>query len=172
MFLYSVLTYYWLVLEAFMADRFILQEKLVRFVMSFMSKDVAAWWAEHCLSAVLFPFPTWAEFEAEYRLWFVEENEQDQDLTKLESHSYFQGYCDIYWYTDDFEELAVTAGERLCLDPSTAGVLLITWTNEWNAAVQAPTTNRIHILVPPGCTSLDCRRVFMHFRLLHKTVKE
>jgi hypothetical protein len=23
---------------------------------------------------------------------------------------YFQGSCDIYWYTDDFEKLAVTAG--------------------------------------------------------------
>jgi hypothetical protein len=42
MFLYSVLTYYRLVLEAFMADRFVLQEKLVRFTMSFMSKDAAA----------------------------------------------------------------------------------------------------------------------------------
>jgi hypothetical protein len=28
-----------------------------------------------------------------------------------------------------------------CLGPSTAGVLLITWTNEWNAEVQATTTN-------------------------------
>jgi hypothetical protein len=40
----------------------------------------------------------------------VEENEQDQALTKLESHSYFQGSRDIYQYTDDFKELAVTAG--------------------------------------------------------------
>jgi hypothetical protein len=30
MFLYSVLTYYWLVLEAFIADGFVSQEKLVR----------------------------------------------------------------------------------------------------------------------------------------------
>jgi hypothetical protein len=42
MFLYSVLTYYRLVLEAFMADGFISQEKLVQFAMSFMSKDAAA----------------------------------------------------------------------------------------------------------------------------------
>jgi hypothetical protein len=42
MFLYSVLTYYRLVPEAFMADGFISQEKLVRFAMSFMSKDAAA----------------------------------------------------------------------------------------------------------------------------------
>jgi hypothetical protein len=110
MFLYSVLTYYQLVLEAFMADGFISQERLVWFAMSFMSKDAAARWAEQRTSAVLFPFPTWAQFEAEFRLWFVEENEQDQALTKLESHSYFQGSRDIYRYTDNFEELAVTAG--------------------------------------------------------------
>jgi hypothetical protein len=29
---------------------------------------------------------------------------------KLESHLYFQGSHDIYRYTDDFDELAVTAG--------------------------------------------------------------
>jgi hypothetical protein len=75
-----------------------------------MLKDMAARWAEHHLSAIPFPFPTLAEFKAEFHLQFVEENEQDQALTKLESHSYFQGSHDIYWYTDDFEELAVTAG--------------------------------------------------------------
>jgi hypothetical protein len=42
MFLYSILTYYRLVPEAFMADGFVSQEKLVRFAMSFMSKDTAA----------------------------------------------------------------------------------------------------------------------------------
>jgi hypothetical protein len=110
MFLYSVLTYYQLAPEAFMADRFVSQEKLVWFAMSFMSKDVAARWAERRASAVPFPFPTWAQFKAEFQLRFVEENEQDQALTKLESHSYFQGSCDIYRYTDGFEELAVTAG--------------------------------------------------------------
>jgi hypothetical protein len=45
-FLHSVLTYYQLVLEAFMADGFVLQENLVRFTMSFMLKGVAAQWAE------------------------------------------------------------------------------------------------------------------------------
>jgi hypothetical protein len=110
MFLHSVLTYYQLVLEAFMADGFILQEKLVRFTMFFMSKDAAAWWAKYHLLAVLFPFPTWTRFKAEFHLWFIEENEQDQALTKLESHSYFQGSHDIYRYMDDFEELAVMAG--------------------------------------------------------------
>jgi hypothetical protein len=42
MFLYSVLTYYRLVPEAFIADGFVSQEKLVQFAMSFMSKDAAA----------------------------------------------------------------------------------------------------------------------------------
>jgi hypothetical protein len=45
-FLYSVLSYYRLVPEAFMADGFVSQEKLVRFTMSFMSKGMAAQWAE------------------------------------------------------------------------------------------------------------------------------
>jgi hypothetical protein len=89
MFLYSVLTYYRLVPEAFLADGNVLQEKLVRFDKSFMSKDTAARWAERRSSAIPFPFPTWAQFEAEFRLQFVEENKQDQALTKLESHRYF-----------------------------------------------------------------------------------
>jgi hypothetical protein len=77
--------------------------------MSFTLKDVATQWAEQRSSAVPFPFPTWAQFEAEFCLWFIEENEQDQALAKLKSHLYFQGSRDIYWYTDNFEELAITA---------------------------------------------------------------
>jgi hypothetical protein len=61
------------------------------------------------LSAVPFPFLTWAGFEAEFRLRFVEENEQDQALAKLESHSYLQGSHDVYWYMDNFKELAAMA---------------------------------------------------------------
>jgi hypothetical protein len=79
-----------------MADGFVSQEKLVRFAMSFMSKGAAARWAERHASADPFPFPTWTKFEAEFRLWYVEENKQDQALTKLESRSYFQGSRDIY----------------------------------------------------------------------------
>ncbi|KAJ7301473.1 P-loop containing nucleoside triphosphate hydrolase protein [Mycena albidolilacea] len=45
--------------------------------------------------------------------------------------------------------------ERLCLGLSKAGVLLITWIDEWNAAVQATTTNRNPHPCSPGCTSLD-----------------
>jgi hypothetical protein len=110
MFLYSILTYYRLVPEAFMAEGFVSQEKLVRFAMSFMSKGAAARWVKRHASADPFPFPTWTKFEADFRLQFVEENKQDQALTKIESRSYFQGSHNIYRYTDDFEELAVTAG--------------------------------------------------------------
>jgi hypothetical protein len=49
----------------------------------------------------------------------------------------------------------VGRAERLCLGLSTAGVLLITWTDEWNAAVQATTTNHNPHPCSPGCTSLD-----------------
>jgi hypothetical protein len=93
-----------------MANGFVSQEKLVWFTMSFMLKGAAARWAERHTLADPLPFPTWTKFEAEFCLRFVEENEQDQALTKLESRSYFQGSRDIYQYTDDFEELAVTAG--------------------------------------------------------------
>jgi hypothetical protein len=83
-FFHSILTYFQLVLEAFMVDGHISQEKLVQFAISFMSKDVAARWAERCLSTVLFLFPTWTGFEAKFCLQFVEENEQDQ---RLHGHS-------------------------------------------------------------------------------------
>jgi hypothetical protein len=74
MFLHSVLTYLRLVPEAFMMDGHISEEKLVRFTMSFMAKDMAARRAERHSSAVPFLFPTWTGFEAEFHLWFVEEN--------------------------------------------------------------------------------------------------
>jgi hypothetical protein len=109
MFLHFILTYFQLVPEAFMADGHISQEKLVQFAMSFISKDAAAWWAEQCSSTIPFPFPTWTEFEAKFCLWFVEENEQNQALVKLESPSYFQGSHNVYRYTDNFEELAAMA---------------------------------------------------------------
>jgi hypothetical protein len=91
-------------------DRFVSQEKLVQFAMSFMSKGAAAQWVERHTLADPFPFPTWTKFVAEFRIRFVEENKQDQALIKFESCSYFQGFHDIYRYMDDFEELAVTAG--------------------------------------------------------------
>jgi hypothetical protein len=67
MFLYSILTYFQLVLEAFMADSDVSQEKLIWFTMSFMS-NMAARWAKRRLSAICFPFPTWTRFEAKFCL--------------------------------------------------------------------------------------------------------
>jgi hypothetical protein len=92
-----------------MMDGQVSEEKLVRFAMLFMSKDMAAHWAKYCLLIAPFLFPTWARFEAEFCLQFIEENEQDQALTKLESHLYFQGSHNIYQYTDNFEELTTMA---------------------------------------------------------------
>jgi hypothetical protein len=96
MFLHSFLTYLRLVPEAFMTDGRISEEKLVRFTMSFMANNAATHWAKRHSSAIPFPFPTWAGFKAEFCLCFLEENKQDQALAKLESHSYFQGSCDVY----------------------------------------------------------------------------
>jgi hypothetical protein len=41
---------------------------------------------------------------------FVEENEQDHALLKLESQSYHMGSWDVFKYTDDFEDLVDLAG--------------------------------------------------------------
>jgi hypothetical protein len=101
MLLHSVLTYLWLVPEAFMMNGHVMEEKLVWYTMSFMAKDKARHWVEHQSAAVLFPFSTWAESESEFCLRFVKENKQDQALLKLESHGYFQGSRDIYRYTDN-----------------------------------------------------------------------
>jgi hypothetical protein len=68
MFLHSVFTYLQLVLEAFMADRCVSEEKLIQFTMFYMLKDTATWWAERCLLAVPFPFLTWARFKAKFCL--------------------------------------------------------------------------------------------------------
>ncbi|KAF8193480.1 hypothetical protein K438DRAFT_1969385 [Mycena galopus ATCC 62051] len=115
MFLYSVLTYLRLVPEAFMTNGQVVEEKLVCYAISFMARDTAGRWAEQQSTIVPFPFPSWAEFETKFRLWFIEENEQDQALLHLESHGYYQGSRYVYRYTDDFEELAATAGYT---DPS------------------------------------------------------
>jgi hypothetical protein len=74
MFLHSVLTCLQLVPEAFVMDGHVSEEKLVRFTMSFIAKDMATRWAERRSSAIPFPFLTWAGFEAEFHLQFIEEN--------------------------------------------------------------------------------------------------
>ena len=109
-FLHSVRTYARLLPEAFIENGEPSEEKLVRFALSFMAKDSAQRWAERHSSKPQFPFPTWAAFIAEFRLRFVEENEQDHALQKLESRSYFMGSRDVFKYADDFEELVDLAG--------------------------------------------------------------
>jgi hypothetical protein len=109
-FLHSVRTYARLLPEAFIENGEPSEEKLVRFALSFMAKDSAQRWSERHSSKPQFPFPTWAAFITEFRLRFVEENEQDHALQKLESRSYFMGSRDVFKYTDDFEELVDLAG--------------------------------------------------------------
>jgi hypothetical protein len=93
-----------------MTDGVIKEKKLVQFFMSFVAKDSARKWAEHCSATISFPFPIWAEFKHEFWLQFIEENEQDQVLLKLEFQECFQGSHDVYQFTDDFKELAMTTG--------------------------------------------------------------
>jgi hypothetical protein len=109
-FLHSVRTYVRLLPEAFLDDGATSEEKAVHYAMSFMAKDSAQRWAERQSAKDPFPFPDWASFVREFRLRFVEENEQDHALAKLESRSYFMGLRDVFRYTDDFEDLVDLAG--------------------------------------------------------------
>jgi hypothetical protein len=109
-FLHAVKTYVRLVPEAFLEDGTTSEEKAVHYAMSYMAKDAAQRWAERQSAKSPFPFPTWADFVREFRLRFVEENEQDHALAKLESRGYFMGIRDVFRYTDDFEDLVDLAG--------------------------------------------------------------
>jgi len=109
-FLHSVKTYVRLCPEAFLDDGDPSEEKAVHFAMSYMAKDSAQRWAERQSAKNPFPFPTWMAFVREFRLRFVEENEQDHALTKLETRGYFMGARDVFRYTDDFEDLVDLAG--------------------------------------------------------------
>ena len=109
-FLHAVKTYVRLVPEGFLVDGAASEEKAVHFAMSYMAKDAAQRWAERQSAKIPFPFPTWADFVREFRLRFVEENEQDHALAKLESRGYFMGARDVFKYTDDFEDLVDLAG--------------------------------------------------------------
>lgn len=109
-FLHSVRVYARLLPEAFIEDGNPSEEKLIRFAMSYMSTGSAQRWAERQSSKPMFPFPTWDRFVAEFRQRFVQENEQDHALTKLESTAYHMGKRDVYAYTDDFEDLYDVAG--------------------------------------------------------------
>jgi hypothetical protein len=109
-FIHSVRSYARLVPEAFVESGELSEEKVVRYAMSFMAKDSAQRWAECQSAKPVFPFPTFEAFLTEFRLRFIEENEQDHALIKLESHSYHMGSRDIFRYTDDFEDLVDLAG--------------------------------------------------------------
>lgn len=104
-FLHAVRTYVHLVPEAFHVHGEPSEEKAVRFGMSYMSLDSAQRWAERAGNRTPFPFPTWDSFVTEFKSRFVQENEQDQALMKLESREYFMGTKDVFRYTDDFEDL-------------------------------------------------------------------
>jgi hypothetical protein len=109
-FIHSVRTYAQLVLEAFVQSGELSEEKVVRYAMSFMAKDSAQRWAEHQSAKPVFLFPTFKVFLTEFRLRFIEENEQDHTLIKLESCSYHLGSRDIFRYTNEFEDLVDLAG--------------------------------------------------------------
>ncbi|KAK6974205.1 hypothetical protein R3P38DRAFT_3133939, partial [Favolaschia claudopus] len=93
-FLHSDRTYIRLVPEAFVEGGELSKEKAVRFTMSFMSKDSAQKWAERMSIKTPFPFLTWDAFTKEFCSRFVEENEQDHALHKLESRAYYMGSRD------------------------------------------------------------------------------
>lgn len=109
-FLHSVKTFIRLCPEAFLDDGELSEERGVHFAMSYMAKDSAQRWAERQSAKDPFPFRTWMDFVREFRLRFVEENEQDHALAKLESRGYYMGSRDVFRYTDDFEDLVDLAG--------------------------------------------------------------
>ncbi|CAK5277217.1 unnamed protein product [Mycena citricolor] len=109
-FLHSVKQYWRLLPEAFFVNGAVSEEKVVRFALSYMSKDSAASWSERMSEHTPFPFPTWALFVTEFKLRFVEENEQDHALARLETHLYYMGSRDVFKYTDEYDDLLDLAG--------------------------------------------------------------
>ncbi|CAK5263364.1 unnamed protein product [Mycena citricolor] len=104
-FLHSVKQYWRLLPEAFFESGVVSEEKVVRFTLSYMSKDSAASWSERMSERTPFPFPTWTLFVTEFKLRFVEENEQDHALARLETHLYYMGLRDVFKYTDEYDDL-------------------------------------------------------------------
>ncbi|CAK5270684.1 unnamed protein product [Mycena citricolor] len=109
-FLHSVKQYWRLLPEAFFVNGAVSAEKVVRFALSYMSKDSAASWSERMSKCTPFPFPTWAVFVTEFKLRFVEENEQDHALARLETHQYYMGSRDVFKYMDEYDDLLNLAG--------------------------------------------------------------
>ena len=75
-----------------------------------MAADSAQCWAERHSAREPFLLGTWADFVREFKQRFVQENEQDHALQRLESWGYYMGSSDVYRYTDDFEDLVDLAG--------------------------------------------------------------
>ncbi|CAK5270163.1 unnamed protein product, partial [Mycena citricolor] len=109
-FLHSVKQYRCLLPEAFFVNGAVSEGKVVRFALSYMSKDSAASWSERMSERTPFPFPTWALLVTEFKLRFVEENEQDHALARLETHLYYMGSRDVFKYTDKYDDLLDLAG--------------------------------------------------------------
>jgi hypothetical protein len=109
-FLHAVRTYAQLVPEAFHSSGKLSEEKVVRFALSYMSEGSAQRWAQRASEKAIFPFPTWDIFASDFRLRFVQENEQHHAIAKLESTGYFMGRRDVFAYTDDFEDLYDLSG--------------------------------------------------------------
>jgi hypothetical protein len=105
-FLHAARLYARLVPENFLDGGAYSEEKLTRWVLSFMSEGPAQRWSERHAEADPYPFPTWAAFLAEFTPRFVEEHEQETALRKLESTSWHMRNRDVWAYTDDFEDLA------------------------------------------------------------------
>nr|GAT48238.1 predicted protein [Mycena chlorophos] len=80
------------------------EDKAIHFALSYMSDSSAQKWAE-CHGGKDLPWDSWGDFVAEFKLHFVEENEQDHTIAKLESQEYYQGRRVVFAYTDDFEDL-------------------------------------------------------------------
>jgi hypothetical protein len=107
----SVKAYVQLVPELFVVNGAADEERQVRWAMTYMSAGTAEPWARRKLAKVPFEFTTMALFEAEFKLRFVEESQQEHALAKLDSHGYYMRRNeDVYAYTDNFEELFELAG--------------------------------------------------------------
>ncbi|CAK5268939.1 unnamed protein product [Mycena citricolor] len=113
-FLHSVKQYWRLLPEAFHVNGVVSEERVVRFALSYMSKDSAASWSERMSERLVFPFPTWSSFVAKFKLRFVKENEQDHALARLETHAYYMGSRDVFKYTDEFDDFLDLAGYKEC----------------------------------------------------------
>lgn len=109
-FLHAVRSYAALIPEAFAVNGVGSEERVIRYALSFMAKDAAQTWSERHSGKTPFPFPTWDLFVAEFKLRFVQENEQDHALLRLESKAYHMGARDVFKYTDEFEDLVDLAG--------------------------------------------------------------